>query len=102
MAVAHIAGTMVDSQLVLTEVLDKFERQRAHEIWTSEPTLSTHMYGERLSMAWNIALRELTEESEDSLQLLRVLAMLAPDTIPESMLIGHGPEHLAIADRSEW
>ncbi|KAI9723948.1 MAG: hypothetical protein M1812_000666 [Candelaria pacifica] len=97
-AIAHIAGTMVESQLVLTEVLEKFERQRAHEIWTRNAPLSTLMYKESLFMVWNFALEELSNES---LRFLRVLSMLHPDTIPEAMLLDHNPKNLAIADRKE-
>ncbi|RDL33002.1 Uncharacterized protein BP5553_08441 [Venustampulla echinocandica] len=84
-AIAHIAGSMFLSQLTIDEAIEMFDKQRLQTIWSTDGIVSTHMYDQRLHMVWDIALSEL---SEDALHLLDILALLSPDTIYESMLMG--------------
>lgn len=84
-AVAHIAGSMFSSQLTLFEAIEMFEKQRLRSIWSTEKTWSTHMYDQRLNMVWDIALKELTQ---NAMHLIDILALLSPDAIPETMILG--------------
>ena len=99
-AIAHVAGRILSSQMTLGEARELFENQQGKYIWSGEQTSSTHMYINQLSKVWEFALHELRP---DVLELLYVLAMLDPDSIPERMIINdavfdsltEGPEVMA-------
>ncbi|MCJ1281119.1 hypothetical protein MMC26_000437 [Xylographa opegraphella] len=85
--IAHIAGYLFTSRITLPEALDKFKAQQTDDIWTSRKTWSSQMYFESLDMVWSIALDELWKDGEEASDVLYVLSMLSPDSIPESLFV---------------
>lgn len=83
-AIAHVAGRILSSQMTLGEARDLFKNQQSEYMWSGEQTSSTHMYSLQLSKVWEFSLHEL---QPDVLELLYVLAMLDPDSIPERMIV---------------
>ncbi|KAH6635890.1 hypothetical protein F5144DRAFT_546060 [Chaetomium tenue] len=75
-----LAGFMVDSSTPLADTLGDLQNHVSQE-WDS----ATFQYGKRANTAFDMSLKGL---SPPALSVLRVISMLSPDSIPESLLLG--------------
>lgn len=76
----RMAGFMVDSCTTLSDALDDL-RNNVDQVCDS----ATFQYGKPARSAFDVSLKSL---SPASLSVLRTLSMLAPDSIPENLLLG--------------
>ncbi|OQV00974.1 NB-ARC domain-containing protein [Cladophialophora immunda] len=85
LAIAHVAGYMAESDVSVKDTLDMFtQRRESAEIFNTKPD-TTFVYSKALDFVWDVALRELVD---DTLRLMHVLSMLNPEGVPEEMQRG--------------
>lgn len=88
-AIAHVAGYMAESGVSVTQTLEMLRsRRETADIFGGKPD-TTFGYPRTLGLMWDIALRELNEQT---LKVLQVLCMLSPDCIPLEVFYGPHPE----------
>ncbi|KAJ5081639.1 pfs domain-containing protein [Penicillium alfredii] len=96
LAIAHFAGYVAKSQCSLQQISSSLqERLKSSQIWSSDSVASRDMHARTLSTVWDLAMHRLTP---DAYELLRLLAFLSPDSVPEEMFIGPGQEETT----EEW
>ena len=98
-AIAHMAGYMFTSGTKPKELRQRLETEEAYDIWLKTKTWTTPLYEQTLESVWHIALRELPAPT---IELLYVLSMLSPDSIPDELLVQWGsPDSDPSTQRSE-
>ena len=78
------AGAYIgESGISLADYLKLFKEQRDEILRRGKPI----GYPDTIATAWDISFKAVQEKSADSIDLLKILAFLAPNNIPKSMLI---------------
>ena len=84
-ALAHVAGTLIDSQISLQECARRFRKQDTSGFLNAATRPDAlHAYNKRLSLVWDVAYSELSPLAR---RVLDVLSFLNADSIPENLLI---------------
>lgn len=83
LAVCQMAGFMSETETSLEEFLQLFrDRQQRKELLAIQPEAALTDYSFTVATAWDLALSSLDTEST---ALIRLYAMLDPDSIPEAL-----------------
>jgi len=82
LALAHIGGYMSESKHKLAYFRDFFNERWHHYAWGGKTLVE--QYEKRLEIVWDLALSELPSKAH---KLIKIMAYLNPDGVPEDWLV---------------
>lgn len=89
LALEQASGWLHMTGMRASEYLRLLEERRSELLDLSPP----HDYELSVTAAWRLALARMAEEDASALQMLRVLAWLAPEPVPLELFAQHGRDH---------
>jgi len=83
------AGAYIEETAVsLADYLKLFQENRQKTLERGKPTA----YPDTIATTWNISFQAIKDDFPEAVDLLKLLAFLAPDNIPRSLLIEGAPD----------
>lgn len=90
LAIKHYSGYVAKSQCTIDDMVKSLEeRIKSSQIWTLDMSATTTGYENTLATVWDLAWRRL---GNDAKKVLRMLAFLDADAVPEDMFVGTGQD----------